>query len=318
MGPFALAWRLAAVLVGLAAIIPVGTGALAPRANPAANYEAALTRAHVFQQGDSGAAPGGKSVLQVQGHRTPRAVVFFHGLTNSPRQYRDLVDSVFAEGDNVFVPRLPWHALVSGNVDDLGRLTATELRDVADESIDIAAGLGDTVIVVGISLGGNMAAWVAQFRPVYRAVIVAPALGVSGVPRSLETPAMNLALRVPNYSSGDPPDTLRPDRTLGWTTRGVAEGMKLGAAASRNANRNPPHAHEIRFLVNANDGTVSRSLTDQLLGDWKANGANVSLFELPDSLRLPHDVIDPDQPRGRIGITEPVLLALLRGTRPGG
>jgi hypothetical protein len=94
--------------------------------------------------------------------------------------------------------------------------------------------------------------------------------------------------------------------------------MKLGAAARRNADRNPPLAGEIRILVNANDGTVSRSLTDQLLAHWIANGANASLYELADSLRLPHDIIDPDQPRGRMDITEPVLLALLRGRRPEG
>jgi esterase/lipase len=316
MGPFAIAWRVAAVLLGLAATIPTRTGSLQSHPNPAANYEAAITRARAFQRGDSAAAPGGASVLQVHGHRSPRTVVFFHGLTNSPRQYRDLVDSVFAEGDNVFVPRLPWHALANGTVGDLGRLTATDLRNVADESIDIASGLGDTVIVLGISLGGNMAAWVAQLRPVYRAVIVAPALGVARVPAILETPAMNLALRIPNYSSGDPPDTLRRDRTLGWTSRGVGEMMKLGAAARRDADRHPPLAREIRILVNAGDGTVSRRLTDQLLAHWIANGANASPYELADSLRLPHDVIDPDQPRGRIDITEPVLLALLRGQRP--
>jgi pimeloyl-ACP methyl ester carboxylesterase len=166
----------------------------------------------------------------VHGRRTPRAFVLFHGLTNSPYQFRDLTDSIYNAGDNVFVPRLPWHALPGGRQRELARITATELRDVADASVDIASGLGDTVIVFGLSLGGTMAAWVAQFRPVDRVVIAAPALGVSHVTSVLETPMMNLGLRLPNYSHDDPPDPLRPDRMPGWCSRGIAEMMALGLA----------------------------------------------------------------------------------------
>jgi carboxylesterase len=129
----------------------------------------------------------------------------------------------------VVVPRLPWHGLKVA-VSNLAKMTADALRDVADASVNIASGLGDTVIVVGVSLGGNVAAWVAQCRPVYRSVIASPALGLSHLSTTLQTPTMNLMLRVPNYSASDPPDTLRPDRTLGWSTRGVGEMLKLGTA----------------------------------------------------------------------------------------
>jgi hypothetical protein len=40
------------------------------------------------------------------------------------------------------------------------------------------------------------------------------------------------------------------------------------------------------------------------------------MFEFPDSLRLPHDVIDPDKLTGKPSVTYPVLLALLYGSTP--
>ncbi|NJP05385.1 MAG: alpha/beta hydrolase [Chloroflexaceae bacterium] len=48
----------------------------------------------------------------------------------------------------------------------------------ASESVDIARGLGRHVTIAGISVGGTIAGWAAQFRAdVDCAVLIAPALG---------------------------------------------------------------------------------------------------------------------------------------------
>jgi carboxylesterase len=297
----------------LTAFLPTDTGSLVSHPRPAANYDDALARARVFQQADSIATASGRSVLRVHGHRTSRAFVLFHGLTNSPYQFRDLADRIYAAGDNVFIPRLPWHALPGGTQRELARITATALRGVADTSVDIASGLGDTVIVFGLSLGGTMAAWIAQFRTVGRVVIVAPALGVSHVTASLETPLMNLGLRLPNYSHDDPADPLRPDRMPGWCSRGIAQMMKLGLAARRGAREGAPRTSAIRMLVNAHDQTVSRALIDELVASWRAKGASVETTELSDTFALPHDVVDPGERGAKPSVTEPVILTLLYG-----
>jgi hypothetical protein len=127
---------------------------------------------------------------------------------------------------------------------------------------------------------------------------------------------MNLTLRVPNYSKNDPPDSLRPDRTLGWSTRAGGQMLRLGAAVRRAAEKRAPAARDIRILVNANDRTVSRDAIDELAAHWSATGGRVSMFEFPDSLRLPHDVVDPDQVTGNTSASYPVLLALLYGSPP--
>jgi esterase/lipase len=316
MGAWGIIWRTAVVLLGLAAFVPTNTTSLTSRAKPANSYETALVLAKELQRADSNATADGATVVRVHGHATPRAFVLFHGLTNSPRQYSALADSIFDSGDNVVVPRMPWHGLKGGNAENLGKMTADALRDVADAAINIATGLGDTVVVFGVSLGGNVAAWVAQNRPVQRVIVASPALGVSHLSTTFQTPTMNLMLRMPNYSKTDPPDTLRPDRSLGWSTHGVGEMLKLGAAVRKGADNTAPLAHDIRVLANASDGTINREAIDELVEHWWQKGAAVQFYEMADSLKLPHDIVDPDEATARTGVTNPVILLLIRGGTP--
>ena len=145
-------------------------------------------------------------------------------------------------------------------------------------------------------------------------VIIAPALGLSHISTVLETPIMNLTLRVPNYSKKEGPDTLRPDRELGWSSRGVGQMLRLGTAIRRAADKHAPAAREIRVLVNAHDHTVNRQAIDELVEHWSTAGGHVSMFELADSLHLPHDIVDPDERTGNTSVTYPVILGLLYGS----
>ena len=316
MGAFGILWRAAVLYLGLAAGLPTSIRSLGPHPQPARDYEAATQLLQDFRRADTAAAIGGESIILVHGHRTPRAFVLFHGFANSPRQYGELAATLYAGGDNVFAPRLPQHALRGGTAGDLKRLKAESLRDVADAAIDIASGLGDTVVVLGFSLGGNMAAWTAQHRAVARVVIVSPALGLSRLSTVAQTPVMNLTLRLPNYSQNDPADTLRREHALGWSTRGVGQMLRLGAAVRHAADEHAPSAQDIRVLVNANDETVNRDAIDELVAHWSARGGRVSMFELPNSLRLPHDIIDPDEYGGNTKAVYPVILSLLHGSTP--
>ena len=308
----------AVALVLLAALVPTGTGDLISHASPARDYADAVDRALGQQRvDDTLAAPGGRSILLTHNRRTARAVVLLHGFTNSPRQFQEFAGELFAAGDNVYVPRLPHHAERHGTAVTLAGLTAEELRACADAAIDIAAGLGDSVIVVGLSAGGTMAAWIAQYRgDVRRSVIIAPTLGIARVPSGLATPLMNLALRLPNLTLKDPPDPARPDRELGTASQAIAQILRLGKAVRRVADHTPPRAHEIVFLMNAHDHTVKLAPVLELARTWSESGAAVSLYELPDSLGLPHDVVDPSQPNSKADVLYPVFEALTHGERP--
>lgn len=312
-----MAWGLALLVLGLA-LIPTRTGGLSSHPHPALDYADAVARVERQQRADSGVvAAGGLSILLVHGARTPRAVVLFHGITNSPRQFLEFGRLLYAAGDNVYVPRLPHHAERGGNVGALARVTAEELRDCADSAADAAVGLGDTVVVLGLSAGGNMAAWLAQNRAdVHRAVIVAPALEISGVPGMLEKPLMNFTLRIPDISRRSQTDTARPDRDEGITTRGFAQMLRLGVAVQRAAAHRSPAVRDVAFLLNGNDGTVKPGPALELARKWSSRGANVATWVLPDTLGLPHDVVDVTQPKGMPAVVYPVLEALVHGTAP--
>ena len=223
---------------------------------------------------------------------------------------------LFAEGDNVFVPRLPHHAEKAGRVANMGKLTAQELRDLGDASVDVARGLGDTVIVSGLSAGGTIAAWVGQYRSdVQRVVLVAPALDVTHVPWLLDGAALRLALRLPNVSRASPRDTTEPDREPGWATHAVAQTLKLGVAVRRSASGKRPAVHDLTVLLNAYDRTISNSVAIDLAHRWQSHGAETHIYLLPDSLHLPH-VRDRSATSGeQLSVVYPVLDALIAGAK---
>jgi len=304
--------------LGIAAILPASAGDVRSHAHPATGYGDAMLRARTWMATDSAiAAPGGETLLLSHGARRPRAVVLFHGFTDSPRQFAALADSLYARGDNVFVPRLPHHAERGKDVGELARLTASELCRTADASVDIATGLGDSVVVLGLSVGGTMAGWAAERRPeVRRAVLVAPAFEVAHVPSLLERPLVNLGAHVPNLTRRAAGDSARPDRDPGFATHGLAQVLRLGMAVRRDAERHTPPRADVLFLVNASDRTVKTAPVLDLAREWNALTVPVRVFELPDSLALPHNIVDPMNRPTDATLVYQTLIALAHGERP--
>ena len=198
----------------------------------------------------------------------------------------------------------------------LSALTAVQLTGVADSAVNEARGLGDSVGVVGLSMGGTIGAWIAQRREVSRVVLIAPAIEPGRIPSLLDRPLIGLADRLPSMTRRSTPDSARPDREVGFNSRAVAEILELGSSILGQASREASLTREIVLLVNAADRTVKESAAEALGRNWLQHGAAVMVFELPDSLRLPHNIIDPIA--GRVG--GDAVLDLLRelayGARP--
>src|SRR5258708_7633596 len=293
VGPlvFGLSWTAVVIgavvlVIGLAALIPTRATEFASHASPATSYADAVNRIVQRQEADDRVAvPAGRSVLLTHGARTARVVVLFHGFTNSPRQYEHLAGLLHARGDNVYIPRLPHHAERGGRAATLAQVTAEDLRGTADSAVDAADGLGDSVIVAGVSAGGTIAAWLAQNRQdVHRAVIIAPLLEIGRLPSFFDNPLMNFALRAPNVTRNEAPDSQRPDRELGVASRGVAQILRLGVAGPRGGG-----------------------------GD---QGAHVVAYQFPRSLGLPHDIAEEAHPNARPDVVYPALIALIHGEPP--
>lgn len=306
-----------AIVVGVLALVPLRDDDLRSASPVAHSYDDAL-RIVALQHADddSVAVPEARSILLTHGSRAPRAAVLLHGVTNSPRQFRPFAERLYAEGYNVYVPRLPHHGERTGGAKNIEQMTAEELRTLGDASVNVGKGLGDSVIVVGLSAGGTMAAWIAQQRDVDRAVVIAPALELASVPSALSQPLIGLAVRAPDVTRREAPEPNARDREPGWTTRGIGQMLRLGAAVREESRDHRPAAHAVVFLLNANDRTVKARPALELAARWAARGTRVNVYEFPDSLRLAHDVIDPRERGADTAAVYPVLDALVNGSLP--
>ncbi|HET7459389.1 MAG TPA: alpha/beta fold hydrolase, partial [Gemmatimonadaceae bacterium] len=234
-----------------------------------------------------------------------------HGFTDSPRQFAPIGERLFAEGANVYIPRLPHHAERRGAVSELARVRSAELSAFGDSAVDVAAGLGDSVIVVGLSAGATIGATVAQHRAeVVRAVLVAPAIAPGVIPGRMATPLVRVAARLPNVRRTARPESSELDFEQGITTHGIAQVFRLGEGVKADAGHEAPRAGEIVLLLNENDRTVSGGADRDLAHRWAARGARVRVYELAKSLGLPHNVMAPAAQGGNAGIVFPLIEAL--------
>ena len=292
-----------------------------PPAQPAADYREAVERiAALRARDDATVNPVARLILLSHHGATERAVVLFHGYTNAPTQYRLLADRLYADGYTVFVPRFPYHGLRDRMTPDQARLTALDLRQVTSEALDIAAGLGRRVIVAGISFGGVMAAWAAQFRPgLHLAMPLAPSFDLPFVPAVVGRAVQRAALRLPNvFLWWDPRTRQRipgPDYAYPrFATHAVAQCMLLGQVVLHAARTTPPASRRIAVVTTAGDTAINNHTVDHLVHDWRRYpGVQVTTLHFPRSARVFHDMIDPSQPAYQVDRVYPALLRLIEG-----
>lgn len=308
------------VIVLVAAVVPVSSSGLDARAEPTTDFDEAVARFDAVTADESaqGVIDACRSQRFVHDERTDVAIVLFHGLTNCPKQFVEFAEHLHDEGANVVIMRAPHHGLgddgVIGDVSKVGPLTAEELRDFADESVDIATGMGERVEVLGLSMGGVLAMWTAQFRPdVDRVVAVAPAISIPRVPHLLTTAFVNLGNRLPDFSL--PSSGSKLDHAYPGESTGALAAMFLLARANENEIRSrPAAADDVTVVLNPDDDQVDNGEVRQLVERWDDRDGEVQIVELP-AIGLPHDVIDPDQPDADVGTVYPVLYELLEAGR---
>lgn len=307
----------------LATLIPVSSSNLDARPEPTGSYDDAVARfdAIVDAEDDLELFEPCRSELLDHGERTTRAVVLFHGLTNCPVQFDEFAQEMYDTGANVLILRAPHHGLANaqgdgvGGVGKVGSLSAQELRDFADDAVDIAAGLGDEVDVLGLSMGGVLALWTGEFRDdVDRVVAVAPAVSIPRVPHFLTTAFVNVGNRLPNFSLSSPGVKL-DHAYAGESTGALAAMFLLARAVGNEAPRGTAAAREVTVVLNPDDNQVDNGEVKDLVGRWSDADGTVDVVEFP-ATGLPHDVIDPGQPAGDVDTVYPILLELLAGDEP--
>jgi len=275
-------------------MIPVSKAGLGSSPNPASSYDEAVQRFEKIGEEESNSVTEvSRSRLMTHGEKTDQVYVLIHVWTNSPRQFVELGELLYERGHNVLILRLPYHGLKSHTVGELANVNLEDMRAYGDATIDIAQGLGDEVTVIGLSVGGAEASWIAQNRgDVQRVMTIASMFGLDHLPAFLDTFLMNLFLRVPNVNLISPSEPVREHVYRGQSTRGVAQVMHFGETVFAQARTTSPGVSQIIVLTNANDSTIDNRQIHELVDIWEQSGAGIVTYEFDASLGMPHDVID--------------------------
>lgn len=103
--------------------------------------------------------------------KTPYSIVYVHGFGASEKEGHPVHREVASHfGANLYLIRLPEHGI--SRPDAFKHLTAQKLVDEVREAYMIGKSLGDSVIVVGTSMGGALSLTLASERPDMKALIL--------------------------------------------------------------------------------------------------------------------------------------------------
>jgi hypothetical protein len=95
-------------------------------------------------------------------------------------------------------------------------------------------------------------------------------------------------------------------------SRAIGEILRLGSAAYRRAQHQAPAARSIVVVTNVGDQTVDNRETERMIRRWRIHTTTtVSTHEFAAVHSLPHDIIDPEQPKAQVDLVYPVLLDLM-------
>ncbi len=256
------------------------------------------------------------------GKRTHTAVLLLHGYTAGTQQFAPLAERCFDEGYNVFIPRVPHHGKKDRASTETKKLTSVELARFSDHVMDIVCGLGERVIVGGLSMGGVLTAWLAQQRTeVDKALIIAPIFAVHFIPVSIFCLAARLVLLLPDWMHWW--DAKKKDKGDGlkwyyarFSMHGLAHIIRLGCVMRALAHRQLSAAREIWLVLNDNDESVDSATVRKLSAAWKiSSSGRFHTYTFPRSDGLPHDLIVADDEHGEknVRIAYPQIMKIVKG-----
>jgi esterase/lipase len=314
-----VAWVLglgAIAIVGLCFSLVAASRTLKSSSAPALSYQEAVNRFSEIQSRErQQVSPLAQSILLTHGYKTSRVVLFFHGYSSSPQQFRALGEKLFRTGFNVLIPRLPHHGIADRKLTNLSQIEAAELRACADESVDIAVGLGDKVYVGGLSAGGVLTAWIAENRKeVSRVLLIAPSFALG---HRAGTFAQRLCVALMAALPGITPDFYHETTAAeyaypGFSAKALAQLLRLSVAIFASALERPITVQDVCFVTSRNDHAVSDFATCLLIGLWRFKGVHKLVsIDFPKETDVGHDMIDPVDGKKETDIVYPVLTELL-------
>lgn len=310
------------LLIFLLGSFPHKTSDIGSRPRPVASYEDAISHVKAMQDTDNQHLTHDVCITKLYDHgrQTEHVLILIHGFTNCPEQFNELGQQYYEAGNNIFIPRMPYHGLSDRLTDALVDLTAENLAAFGDNVIDIARGLGKKITVMGISGSGTLVAWLAQNRAdIDFAFAIAPLFGLAFIPPGFTKLFERVALLLPNFFLWWDPRT-KADNPYSiyyayprYPTRALVEIIRLAMLTRAQAEKSPPKAGKITMIINDAEPAVSNAEILNFLRLWQKHGkGNLSEFHFEKEMKLPHDIITPGTPGVPIGEIQPRLLNVVR------
>jgi pimeloyl-ACP methyl ester carboxylesterase len=295
------------VVIVVVLFTPLLDRPIAVDADPAASYDDAVALAGELQAADAaGVNPLCRSQVIDQGQRTEKAVVLLHGYTNCPRQFSAIAQAYADAGYSVVVPRLPGHGEADRLTTALSDINPAALTETGDLAVDIAAGLGQDVMVVGLSGGGTLAGWLASERDeVTEAVLIAPLVVPKVVPEVAVAPLARAARFIPDvflWWDSDLQEALDdpPYAYPRFSLRSLGAFLAIGRDTQTTEPGRETPLERLVVVVNENDAAVSNAgvydverQLEQLL-PLDVEGVDRIDYVFAAEAGYKHDVIDPE------------------------
>src|SRR3990167_3598479 len=154
------------ILIGIVAVYcwPLRDSALQTVTSESLSYSQALSKVGSLRKDETsrGVTSNCQSRLLVHEQKTAKSVVMFHGVSACSYQFSDLAQYFYERGYNVYAPT----ALEHGTSDEkaYSQVSSKQLVDFANQSANITSALGSETGVIGLSGGGMLATWTAQYH----------------------------------------------------------------------------------------------------------------------------------------------------------
>ncbi len=290
--------------------VPVG------HPSPTGNRTEALAAFAALSARDVAIPEATRSRLFAPDGEAAATIVIWHGFTNAPSQFRAVAEQLRSVGYRVLVPRMPFHGEQDVLNRDLLKLTTAQLVDHLDAVIDIAAGFGSPVWVVGLSAGATIAGWAAATRhEVSRLVLAAPLVAPVGFPLPLVRLFVKFPRIVPRlYWWWDPRVKARtvgsPHAYPGFPLPGIMSFLHLSEWLYGGSVRVGHDLERVVLVTNPGDFAIRKDAAKALASTVFAPHAGYYGEALIDAdLKWMHDFVDPLSPS--TGTTEQVAAILL-------
>ena len=190
----------------------------------------------------------------------PSAALVLHGFTGNPHSMRGVAQAMADAGFTVELPLLPGHGTT---VEDMMETTFDDWSAAARSAYQELAARSDQVVVVGLSMGGALAAWLAIHEQDIAGIVCINA-SVS-VPEPLRAMAQELLDAGEVVAPGIGSDIADPDATeLAYPETPLAPLLSLMAAADEFGGQLDRVTCPTLVITSSNDHVVPPENSDQL------------------------------------------------------